>query len=96
MTLKPCFTAYPSLPSQLSFIVVATLSIPVKRKLTAEAPRAQSKEFLITNTPISANSLTTMLESLRGWRKLFDIWNIRTQGIDSRQDAKHAKFGGKR
>jgi len=45
-----------------------------------------------------------MLESLRGWRKLSGIWNIRTQGIDSRQgarlqgcgQAKHAKFGGKR
>jgi hypothetical protein len=35
-------------------------------------------------------------ESLRGWRKLSGIWNIRTQGIDSRQGAKHAKFGGKR
>jgi hypothetical protein len=34
-----------------------------------------------------------MLESLRGSRKLSGIWNIRTQGIDSRQGAKHAKFG---
>jgi hypothetical protein len=33
-----------------------------------------------------------MLESLRGWRKLSGIWNIRAQGIDSRQAAKHAKF----
>jgi hypothetical protein len=29
-------------------------------------------------------------------RKFSGIWNIRTQGIDSRQGAKHAKFGEKR
>ena len=39
---------------------------------------------------------TTMLEGLRGSRKLFGVWNTRTWGIDSRQGAKHAKFGGER
>jgi hypothetical protein len=34
-------------------------------------------------------------QRLRRARKLSGIWNIRTQGIDSRQGAKHAKFGGK-
>jgi hypothetical protein len=48
--------------------------------------------ILVAATPLR----NTMLESLRGWRKLSGIWNIRLQGIDSRQGAKHAKFGGKR
>jgi len=39
-------------------MAVATLNIPVKRQLTAEAPRAQSKEFLIKNIPISATSVS--------------------------------------
>jgi hypothetical protein len=39
---------------------------------------------------------TTMIESLRGSRKLFGVWNTRTGGIGSRQGAKHAKFGGER
>jgi len=48
--------------------------------------------ILVAATPLR----NTMLESSRGWRKLSGIWNIRPQGIDSRQGAKHAKFGGKR
>jgi hypothetical protein len=63
---------------------------------TAEARRARSKEFLIKKYSELCDLCTTIVDSLRGSRKLSGIWNIRTQGIDSRQGAKHAKFGGKR
>ena len=106
ITVKNLLQNNSSLPSELGVLCALAgvnslcSNISDTRKF---APAAQTFEH--SNTKATKGSdifdhklraLRMLSESLRGWRKLSGIWNIRTQGIDSRQGAKHAKFGGKR
>ena len=92
------FAARANFPVHRSELVdsMRKFNLTTKRTHRLGSGQAPDTKGLDIYTPKLRALRTTIVENFRGLRNFFIVLQYSNKGIDSRQGAKHAKFGGER